>query len=219
MWCFRFPLQSAAELQVNWFQVNSALKLHRDVVWKLFSFYIRYRWRIWYKWVCWCLCFGQGGGSCTTILAEKGQGGGTKRVCFRRLCWRGGGFSCNFFVSVWKDGGGYVIGDPQQRRGCWSPLWEHTVCCCRQMMGRLHTAFRVRWSNFQWAADVGELAGGPVVAHNNNQGFPFSCADNNRRWALLHLQACQFFKKNSGGLCSRVLCSQAFVFLLFALKN
>lgn len=44
-------------------------------------------------------------------------------------------------------------------------------------------------ANFGWAADVGEVAGGRVAAHNNNRCFPsLSCPENNRRWALLHWQ-------------------------------
>lgn len=106
-------------------------------------------------------------------------------------------------MNVWEDRGGYVTGDIHNRdSGVGAPFRSHG-CCCRQMMGRRSYAgvaahsFRAgeALTNFEWAADVRELAGGPVVAYNNNRDFPFSCADNNRRWASLHLQACQFFQR------------------------
>lgn len=56
------------------------------------------------------------------------------------------------------------------------PLFEHTVVPAevglrgRQSTGSLGPVEAV--ANFGWAADVGEVVGGPMAAHNKHHCFP-----------------------------------------------
>lgn len=162
---------------------------------------------------------GRRGGSCTSMDAENGQGG-TKGVCFLFLYWQGGFYCllpCSMCVGGWgvvimlgRGDAGVILKEIHNRNcGVGASLWTaeegwRGSPCWSDSLGPVEAL-----ANFGWAADVGEVAGGRVAAHNNNRCFPF-LSWKQQEVGIAPLAGCRLAKiaGNTGTVCTwKLFCS------------